>query len=57
VLAPVPPWFARVAAPVAAPSTGAPWARTALDPARWIDEYEALYRRLLDDGTRRAGAR
>jgi glycosyltransferase involved in cell wall biosynthesis len=33
------------------------WARTALDPARWIDEYEALYRRLLDDGTRRAGAR
>jgi para-aminobenzoate synthetase component 1 len=32
VLAPVPPWFARVAAPVAAPSTGPPSARTALDP-------------------------
>jgi glycosyltransferase involved in cell wall biosynthesis len=32
------------------------WARAALDPARGTDEYDALYRRLLGDGARRASA-
>lgn len=33
------------------------WARGALDPARWTDEYDGLYRQLLDDGARRADRR
>jgi glycosyltransferase involved in cell wall biosynthesis len=33
------------------------WARAALDPARWTDEYDALYRRLLAGDVHRASAR
>jgi glycosyltransferase involved in cell wall biosynthesis len=33
------------------------WAREALDPARWADEYDALYRRLLAARVRVPGAR